>query len=189
MSHKHALTINSGGGILRVLQSVVGVSVPFIGDLKLQKDIKIAQFKGVWDTGATGTVITKKVVNAISLKPTGQTDVFTAKGKATTNTYLVNIYLPMNVSVQGVTVTEGELPPDTELLIGMDIITLGDFSITHKDGNTKMSFGMPPSESYDYVERIKSSNESQKAKMICPCGSRKKFKYCHGKTSHASKKI
>ncbi len=71
MSHKHALTIN-GDGILPVLQSLAGVSLPFTGDPSLQKDIVIKQFQGIWDTGATGSVITEKVVNELGLKPTGQ---------------------------------------------------------------------------------------------------------------------
>lgn len=180
MSHKQALTIGSTSGILRILKSAVGVSLPFLGDEATQKDIPIKKFEGIWDTGATGTVITKKVVEELDLKPTGQTDVYTAKGKATTNTYLVNIYLPMNVTIQGVTVTEGDLSPDIQLLIGMDIITLGDFSITHKDGNTKMSFGVPPYESIDYVKRINDSKPKVGRNDDCPCGSGKKYKKCHG---------
>ena len=180
MSHKHALTLNSKGGLLRVLKSTIGVSVPFVGDPAGQKDLSIKSFEGVWDTGATGTVITKKVVDALKLKPTGQTDVYTAKGKSTTNKYLVNIYLPMNVGIQGVNVTEGDLY-EADLLIGMDIISMGDFSITHREGNTKMSFGIPSTESHDYVARIKSSNEALESKRKCPCGSGKKYKYCHGK--------
>lgn len=181
MNHKHALTLNSQGGILNVLKSTVGVSLPFVGDQTIQKEISIKQFVGVWDTGATGTVITKRVVAELELKPTGQTDVYTAKGKATTNKYFVNVYLPMNVGIQGVNVTEGDLPPDTELLIGMDIITLGDFCITHRDGKTKMSFGVPPSDSIDYVENINNSNKQVAGRNDpCSCGSGKKFKKCHG---------
>jgi len=187
MSHQHALTVGSNGGILRVLKSEVGVSFPFLGDLGVQKDIVIKKYKGVWDTGASGTVITKEVVENLGLKPTGQTYVYTAKGKVMTNTYLVNIYLPMNVVIQGVNVTEGDLMPDTNLLIGMDIITMGDFCITHKDGKTKMTFGLPPMESYDYAERINTRNKIQIEKQLCRCGSGKKYKYCHGKNVKTQK--
>ncbi len=62
MTHKHALTLNSKGGLLRVLKSTVGVSMPFVGDPAVQKDLSIKSFEGVWDTGATGTVITKKLL-------------------------------------------------------------------------------------------------------------------------------
>ncbi len=87
----------------------------------------------------------------------------------------------MNVVVQGVTVTEGVLHGDIELLIGMDIITLGDFTVTNIDGKTKMSFGMPSIHSYDYVQKIKENNDKVNSKKLCDCGSGKRYLYCHGK--------
>lgn len=181
MNHQHALTLR-GNGILRALKSLVGVSIPFTGDPKLQKDILIKTYEGIWDTGATGTVITKKVVEELNLKPSGQTDVDTANGRVSNvNTYLVNITLPMNVSVQGVKVTEGNLPSGEDILIGMDIITLGDFAITHFNGQTKMTFGMPSMQSYDYVEKIDENNKLVEKKRMCDCGSGKRYLYCHGR--------
>ena len=49
--------------------------------------------------------------------------------------YKINVYLPNGVGVQMVNVTLGELPPKMDMLIGMDIITTGDFAITNKGGN------------------------------------------------------
>src|SRR3989344_4858518 len=106
MSHARALTLK-GNGILRQLKSEVGISLPFTEDPKLQKDLVIKKYEGIWDTGATGTVITKKVVEDLSLKPTGKKEVHTADGSGLKDAYLVNVYLPMGVSVQSVTVTEG----------------------------------------------------------------------------------
>lgn len=180
MSHGHALTLY-GKGRLNVLISDVGVSIPYIGDSKTQKDLVIKSFKGVWDTGATGTVITKKVVSELNLKPTGQKDVSTANGNMTTNTYLVNIHLPMNVVIEGVVVTEGLLN-NIDLLIGMDIIGLGDFSITNKDGITKMTFGVPSFHSHDYAQVINERNDALASKIKCHCGSGKRHIYCHGKS-------
>lgn len=183
MSHKRALTLNSNGGLLRALISDVGVSLPFVGDQTIQSNLKIENFKGIWDTGATGTVVTKKVIDILGLKVTGQTEVYTAQGKYTTNTYLVNIYPPMNYVVQWLTVTEGKLPPHADLLIGMDIITTGDFSITHPNGKTKMSFGCPSCESVDYFERYIRDNPVNKIGRNdkCSCNSGKKYKNCCGK--------
>ncbi len=183
MSHQRALTIRSDKGILRVLQSEIGVSLPFLGEPpKDNEGLVIKTFKGIWDTGATGTVITKKVVEALELKPTGQAEIHTADGKSIKNTYLVNIHLPMNLGIQNVKVTEGVLHSDTDLLIGMDIITLGDFSITHSNGQTVMSFGIPSCESVDYVQKINQNKPKIGRNDKCFCGSEKKYKHCHGKT-------
>ncbi len=40
-----------------------------------------------------------------------------------------------------------------DVLIGMDVIGLGDFSITNKDGKTTFSFREPSMEEIDYTER------------------------------------
>lgn len=159
MNQIHALTIRARGGLLRVLKSDVVVSVPFLGDPATQAQL-LAQgkFVGVWDTGATGSVIAKKIVEALSLKPTGQKQVWTAKGPDIANTYLVNIILPSDVHVQHVEVTEGQLSPDCDMLIGMDIINLGDFSITNQGGNTVMSFRTPSCHEVDFVQRVQEKN-------------------------------
>lgn len=159
MSHDHALTIKADG-IARVIESSVGVSLPFIGDPSLEKDITIKTFKGIWDTGASGSVITLKVAEELGLHPTGKKQVHTASNSGLKNTYLVNIYLPMGVAIPNVTVTEGVLPRDIEVLIGMDIITVGDFTITHKDGKTKMTFGVPAHKDVDYVQEITDAKEA-----------------------------
>jgi len=180
MSHKHALSIN-GEGLLNVLISDVGVSLPFSGKPEEPEKLEVKTYKGIWDTGATGSVITKKVADELGLVPTGQTDVHTASGTESKNTYLVNIYLPMNVSFQVVKVTEAVLNGNIEMLIGMDIITSGDFTLTHCEGRTKMNFGIPSVKNYDYVDSINVNNKSKEKQRMCECGRGKKYVYCCGR--------
>ncbi|OGG57300.1 hypothetical protein A2853_02155 [Candidatus Kaiserbacteria bacterium RIFCSPHIGHO2_01_FULL_55_17] len=158
---QQALTIR-GNGTLRQLQSDVLVSEPFIGQASPSGVAPASgKFRGIWDTGATGSVITPRVVQQLNLKATGQTQVHTAKGAAVTNTYLVNLLLPSNVGVQNLTVTEGDLPPGDDVLIGMDIITLGDFVITNQQGITVMTFRTPSLAQIDYVQGIKEKNRQK----------------------------
>lgn len=63
---------------------------------------------------------------------------------------LVNIYLPNEVAFAGVRVTKGVLG-DVDLLIGMDIISQGDFSVTCPQGKTKFSFRLPSQANIDFV--------------------------------------
>lgn len=155
---KRALTVK-GNGRLPAIISEAGISIPFLGDPSKQKDLVIKSFKGIWDTGATNSVITKEVVDVLQLQPTGQTEVHTAKGVHTTNTYLVNISLPGDVMIQHVRVTEAELAQGVNVLIGMDIITMGDFSITNHNGKTTMSFRVPSCAEIDYVKEVNKENE------------------------------
>ncbi len=153
-----ALT-NKGNGILRVLQTTVGVSLPVVSAVD-KKKIVVENFNGIWDTGATSSVITKKVVKKLNLRPVGMTLVHTASGSGNQNQYLVNIVLPCKVMIQNVKVTEGILF-GTDILIGMDIINLGDFSITNHGGITVMSYCMPSYHSLDFVPEINNGSFSK----------------------------
>lgn len=78
------------------------------------------------------------------------------------------------------------------LLIGMDVITKGDFIITNFQGKTVMSFRVPSLSKVDFVAEFKANESSTKEKYSphfketphrndpCPCGSGKKYKRCHG---------
>jgi len=70
------------------------------------------------------------------------------------NTYLINIVLLNGIQVYNLKVSEGDLPSGIDMLIGMDIISLGDFSITHKNGGTTFSFQIPSTHEYDFVKQI-----------------------------------
>jgi len=64
----------------------------------------------------------------------------------------VDIGLPNKVIIQSVIAIEVDgLSIDCDALIGMDIITLGDFSITNHKGKTCMSFRVPSIHEIDYV--------------------------------------
>lgn len=182
-----AFTIKSKNGILRVLSTPISVLVPNTKELIVSN--------AIWDTGATASVITQDIVDKLNLKPTGMSRVSTANGVAEQNTYIVDIQLPNDVTIKDVTVTGiSSLPSNCDVLVGMDIISLGDFSVTNYNGITCMSFRTPSSHEIDYVIspswRIDSySNNSLKSKnsgvlsrnTMCPCRSGKKYKNCCGK--------
>ena len=62
------------------------------------------------------------------------------------------------MGIRGLNVTLAELGPSSDVLIGMDVITMRDFAITNRDGKTKMTFRVPSTVSYDYVQEINSVN-------------------------------
>lgn len=140
-----AFTIKSTAGIARVLSTDVLIVIPGTSTS--------AHVKAIWDTGATGTAITTNVVKALGLLPTGQSHVSTAAGVVLQNTYSINVTLPNSLTVEGIVATEvPALSGGCEALIGMDIITLGDLSITNHDNVTCMSFRVPSSHEIDYVK-------------------------------------
>ncbi len=145
MPNSSSFTLKSTRGLLRVLITDI--------DIYTSGTPNLIPIKAIWDTGASGSAITKKVAAQLGLIPTGMAQVNTANGMAIQNTYTIDIGLPNKVLIQGIIATEVDaLTAGCDALIGMDVITLGDFSITNHNGNTCMSFRVPSSHEIDYVK-------------------------------------
>lgn len=193
-----AFTIRANG-ILPEIVSDIGVSVPFVEATVKSTDTRINKIKALWDTGATGCSITKEVAERLNLKPVSRAQVHHADGMTEVDVYLVNIFLPNNIIIPGIHAFECKSTAGKfDMIIGMNIITLGDFSITNFNRQTVVSFRVPSLQEVDYVKEINSqlqrgalttttsipatSNKVQRNDP-CPCNSGKKFKDCHGKVS------
>jgi len=138
--------------------------------------------RALWDTGASRSVVSADVVRTLSLPAVGSINVHHGDGSSVRGTYLVNFQLPNGVGVVGILATEFPAShSDFSVLVGMDVISLGDFSITNVNKETVVSFRTPSCESIDYVvaaNKIRFAGTSRNAP--CPCGSGNKFKFCHG---------
>ncbi|GHT44882.1 hypothetical protein AGMMS49965_21290 [Bacteroidia bacterium] len=112
--------------------------------------------QGIWDTGATSSVVTKSAASVLGLIPIGKAKVRGVHGVRDVNEYFVRITLDnKNITLQ-TSVTEcDELSNDNSvgMLLGMNIITLGDFAITNYQGNTTMSFRVPSLQKIDFVKQ------------------------------------
>lgn len=107
-----------------------------------------------WDTGATKTCISQAVIDRLGLIPVGQTMVKTPSGERMLSMYVVDILLRNNVIVSDVLVIGSEIGNQgIDLLIGMDIIGLGDFAVTNLNGITQFTFRLPSVESIDFVKQ------------------------------------
>ena len=157
-------------------------------------DSKISTI-GIWDTGATGSVITKSTAQKLGLKPVSAAKVRGVHGERIVNVYAVEITLHNDQITLTTSVTEcDELSGDKSIgvLIGMDIIQMGDFCITHENGKTIMSFIKPSQKAINFVEDIREYNRmltihnawKKQGNERCPCGSGKLYKNFHGKITY-----
>lgn len=153
---------------------------------------------GIWDTGATDSVITKELVNQLGLLPVSRAVVNGVHGSREVNVYYVNICLNNGDIQVRSSVTECEKLSDdgsVGLLIGMNVITMGDFSISNHQGKTVMSFRVPSLCQTDYVAELREYKkllkihkaQSRVGNELCPCRSGKQWKNCHGKSIYAQK--
>ncbi len=116
------------------------------------RPITTARFQAIWDTGATRSVISQAVVDTCGLVATGMANVIGVNGPHESETYVVHIALPNGLLVHDVQVTKGDFGAGQQILIGMDIIGLGDFAVTNNGGGTVFSFRVPSRACYDFVQ-------------------------------------
>ena len=98
-----------------------------------------------WDTGATNTVITPEIVTALGLKPSDKNAVSTLNGIINVDTYLIDLCFENGYKIANLRVFSSEdySDFDYDVLIGMDVITKGDFVVSTVNDETTFSFRMP----------------------------------------------
>ena len=169
---------------LRRIQFNVGVTRVVVGDQGVPQS-QHHQCTAILDTAAERTRVSRKVIEALALTLEG------AGGNGHPAHYRVDVYLPNMIRFTDVPVTE--MPPrpegNVDCLIGMDILSCADCSLSHKDRKMMFSLRVPPLGSPDFVEEHQRLHRG-KARMVttaatrnqsCPCGSGKRFKNCCGK--------
>lgn len=136
-------------GILQTLETNALITSKYI-EKNTSYDLTIRNV--LWDTGASKSTISPRVVNDLNLTPMGICTLSTANGLVQAKTYVVDIGLPNKVTIKDVMVSCADIGDNIDALIGMDIITLGDFSVTNVNGKTKFSFRIPSVKAIDYVK-------------------------------------
>ena len=130
----------------------MSVSLPLSDDAAPASSTR--KWEAVWDTGATGSVISQAVVNELGLQPVSFTQVHTANGTAMQPAFMVALVLSDGAVRVNTRVTMAPLV-GCDVLIGMDVINLGDFSVTNYNGKTTVSFRIPSCEEIDYVQQLR----------------------------------
>ena len=139
----------------------------------------------MWSTGAPRSQLSRKLIEELNIEA-----IVREESNKQQLFYSLDVYLPNKVRMAKVEMTEINhvLPhPDIECIVGMDIISLGDCSVSHSDGNTFFSFRVPSLGGMDYVEQSKQQKNPPSAptmvrrNQMCPCGSGKRYKNCCGR--------
>lgn len=121
----------------------------------------------LWDTGATASCIKPQAAKRVGID---NNFVTYARVRGVNSkeeqkpVYRVGAFiLPNRVNIPGVHLIESDIASEADILIGMDIILLGDLSISNYGGKTVFCFSMPPHENIiDLVERSNKVNSKIK---------------------------
>lgn len=128
--------------------------------VKDMSQTKFVKYKALWDTGATNCVVTPRVVRELGLIPAGISQNRHAGGISDVSIYYIDLRLPNNIVIKGVRVSEcADQAGRFDIIIGMDIISLGDFSITSQGNRRMVSFCMPSAVAIDYVPIANAMNQ------------------------------
>ena len=104
----------------------------------------------LWDTGATNTIISKNIAEALKLNPIKKAVISGIGGSIEAQTYNISLFFPAEgVWIKDLEVMACDLE-DNDMIIGMDTITQGDFAITNKNGETWFSFRLPAEEHIEF---------------------------------------
>jgi hypothetical protein len=107
----------------------------------------------IWDTGANQSVIAIELKTSLNLIPVSSKLVFGVNSKQYVDIVTASIKLPNDLYLQRKRFYVCSLPPGVDMLIGMDIIQLGDFHISNAGGKTHFSFVIPSlPQTYSLVE-------------------------------------
>jgi hypothetical protein len=135
-----------------------------IGKIPSNAPVKIY---ALWDTGATATCM--KPALWAQLKPcpldTASSAVLSGIGGSVAANYtLAHIFLAPNLEIEYCRVYELDFPGDADLLIGMDIIGMGDFVICNTSRKTSFSFAVPPfPDRINFADKADAFNRRNKA--------------------------
>jgi len=110
----------------------------------------------VWDTGATHSVITPDLAQRLKLFPIDTANILGVNNDTPepAPVSIIHIGLPNNVLIPARRVCVARIGGGANMLIGMDIISLGDFLVSNSGNKTSFSFVIPPfPDQPDWVER------------------------------------
>ncbi len=178
-----SFTVRADGKLPVILFDVV-ISPATLGKRNYSNPVR-RRCRAMWSTGAARSQLSRKLIEELELEV-----IVKEESNKQQLFYGLDVYLPNKVRMAKVEMTEIEhaMPhPGIECIIGMDIISMGDCSVSHSDGNTFFSFRVPSLGGTDYVEQSNKQRASPRSptmvrrNQMCPCGSGKRYKNCCGR--------
>ena len=117
-----------------------------ITDIYILNGEKEKKYRAFWDTGSNKSIISPRVVSDLSLAPIVDKDVYlkTSNKLSSHKSYEVDIQCKRIFTIATHVLCTDMIEPDKyDVLIGMDIISMGDFCISNYNGKTLFSFRFP----------------------------------------------
>lgn len=145
-----SFTLNSSATLRSIVTPcAIAEGVPLNDGLRVSRLFETQT--AMWDTGSTHTLITPQVVDYLNLQPIGKAQVTNVNGDNLIDVYRIHVSLPNGRTVLNI---KAILSKNSlyDVVIGMDIISKGDFALTNPEGKSTFSFRMPSQERIVFVD-------------------------------------
>jgi hypothetical protein len=111
----------------------------------------------LWDTGATMSAITPEIRDKLKAETIYRKKIAAIHTAKEVDVVYITIEIPNRVIKKTIKVAVCDMASKSEMLIGMDIIMLGDFALSNGNNQTLFSFAVPPFR--DKIDFSKRQNE------------------------------
>ena len=117
-----------------------GITHEIIWTIKLTNGDKSIWAKALWDTGCSKASISQRVVDELGLKPYDKITVYEVGKPRESDLYHVTFELSAEIKFEDVEADQSFIGERYDAIIGMGIISKGNFIILNQDGRTNFVF-------------------------------------------------
>ena len=124
------------------------------------------EIEALWDTGAMLTFIKPALRDRLKLRPLESSSAKFAGigGIVEADVTLVTLLLTSKLIIECWPVYVADFPGNADMLVGMDIVGMGDFAVCNTGGKTSFSFAMPPfPDRVNFADKAEAANRSSTA--------------------------
>jgi len=123
----------------KIITPVNLYSVPFNSALSLTTN-------ALWDTGASISAITPEIQKQLKATTIDRKAISGIHSTQIVDVVYITIELPNHVIKKNIEVVVCNITSNVGMILGMDIISIGDFALSNGNDQTLISFAVPPFE-------------------------------------------
>ena len=121
--------------------------IPFNASFSLSTD-------ALWDTGASISAITPEIKDKLKVTTIDKKTIASVHSTQVVDIAYITVELPNNVIKKNIKVAVCNITLNIGMILGMDIISMGDFALSNGNNQTLISFAVPPfQDKTDYYEK------------------------------------
>jgi len=134
----------------KIITPVNLFSIPYNTSLSLSTD-------ALWDTGASMSAITPEIQSKLKVTPVDKKTIAGIHSTQEVDVVFITLELPNSVIKKNIKVAVCNITSNVGMILGMDIISLGDFALSNGNNQTLLSFAVPPFQ--EKIDFSKKQNE------------------------------